>query len=101
MASHHIICSHQARMLPRPAPIIRVRAAKATNSSHLDRTPETTKTELVQWLATWAAYGLWSYMAPGDNMPVACSTLSNVLKYGEALQKQHGLIETTQTSMEG
>ena len=45
--------------------------------------PETTKTKLVRWLDTWAAYDSWSYMAPGDNMPVACRTLSNILKYGD------------------
>jgi hypothetical protein len=45
--------------------------------------PKTIKTGLVRWLDTWAAYDSWSYMAPGDNMPAACSTLSNVLKYGD------------------
>jgi hypothetical protein len=45
--------------------------------------PENIKTKLVRLLDTWAAYDSWSYMAPGDNMLVACSTLSNVLKYGD------------------
>lgn len=44
--------------------------------------PDTTKTRLVWWLDIWAAYDSWFYMAPGDNMPAVCSTLSNVLKYG-------------------
>ena len=44
--------------------------------------PDTTKTRLVWWLDIWAAYDSWSYMAPGDNMPAVCSTLSNVFKYG-------------------
>ena len=45
--------------------------------------PETTKTRLTRFLDIWAVYDSWSYMAPSDNMPVACSTLSNVLKYGD------------------
>ena len=45
--------------------------------------PATTKKELVRWLDTWAAYKSWSCTTPGDNMPLACSTLSNVLKYGD------------------
>jgi len=45
--------------------------------------PEAAKTELVRWLDIWAAYDSWSYMAPDDNVPLACSTLSNLLKYGD------------------
>jgi len=43
--------------------------------------PEETKTKLLRWLDIWASYKSWSYMAPGDNMQVACKSLSNVLKY--------------------
>ena len=45
--------------------------------------PKTTKAKLLRWLDTWAAFDSWSHMTPQDNMPSACRTLSNVLKYGD------------------
>lgn len=41
--------------------------------------PEAARTELVQWLDTWAAYDSWFYK---DTMSLHCSVLSNLLKYG-------------------
>ena len=50
--------------------------------------PETTKTTLVGWLDTWAAYDSRSLasMTHGNNLPIACATLSNLLKHAVALK---------------
>jgi hypothetical protein len=59
--------------------------------------PETTRIKLLQWLDTWAEFNLWSHMAPNDNMPLSCRTLSRVLKYGDnslrsmVKQRRHAL----------
>lgn len=49
--------------------------------------PEHTTRELVHWLDTWATYGSWSpgSLTPGDSLPVACNSLSNLFKRWAAL----------------
>jgi len=60
--------------------------------------PESTRTKLVHWLDTWAAYDSWSpeSMTPDNNLPLACITMSRVFKYDGLLksvikQRRHAL----------
>ena len=49
--------------------------------------PRRTRKELVHWLDTWATYGSWSpeSTAFNNNLPAACSGLSNLFKNGATL----------------